>query len=73
MFELQLVLINSSFLIVVLGTYKQIRNQNTAIMSDFNEDNFDRAFELLRPGKSSWSPYEPLLRYCDQSLPDPRM
>ncbi|THG96141.1 hypothetical protein EW026_g5637 [Hermanssonia centrifuga] len=37
------------FLIVVLGTYKQIRNQNTAIMSDINEDNFDRAFELLRP------------------------
>ncbi|PSR71612.1 hypothetical protein PHLCEN_2v12465 [Hermanssonia centrifuga] len=37
------------FLIVVLSTYKQIRNQNTAIMSDINEDNFDRAFELLRP------------------------
>ena len=38
-----------SFLIVVLGTYKQMRNQNLAIMSDIDEDNFDRAFDLLRP------------------------
>ncbi|KAI0790174.1 hypothetical protein BC629DRAFT_1440019 [Irpex lacteus] len=37
------------FLIVVLGTYKQMRNQSVAIMSDINEDNFDRAFDLLRP------------------------
>lgn len=37
------------FLVVVLGTYKQIRNQNLAIMSDVGEDNFDRAFELIRP------------------------
>ncbi|KIP05710.1 putative halogenase [Phlebiopsis gigantea 11061_1 CR5-6] len=37
------------FLIVVLGTYKQMRNQNLAIMSDIDEDNFDRAFDLLRP------------------------
>ncbi|KAI0084352.1 FAD/NAD-binding domain-containing protein [Irpex rosettiformis] len=37
------------FLIVVLGTYKQMRNQSVAIMSDIDEDNFDRAFDLLRP------------------------
>ncbi|KAI0338616.1 FAD/NAD-P-binding domain-containing protein [Trametopsis cervina] len=37
------------FLIVVLGTYKQMRNQNVAIMSDIDEDNFDRAFDILRP------------------------
>lgn len=38
------------FLIVVLGTYKQMRNQSVAIMSDIDEDNFDRAFDILRPG-----------------------
>ncbi|KAI0684562.1 hypothetical protein BC835DRAFT_1409127 [Cytidiella melzeri] len=37
------------FLIVVLGTYKQMRNQSVAIMSDIHEDNFDRAFDILRP------------------------
>ncbi|KAG8216212.1 putative halogenase [Butyriboletus roseoflavus] len=37
------------FLIVVLGTYQQIRNQSAPVMSDVNEDNFDRAFDLLRP------------------------
>ncbi|KAG2036807.1 putative halogenase [Suillus americanus] len=37
------------FLIVVLGTYKQIRNQSVPVMSDVNEDNFDRAFDLIRP------------------------
>lgn len=42
-----------SFLIVVLATYKQMRNQDVAIMSDIDEDNFDRAFDILRPGKFS--------------------
>ena len=27
-----------------------MRNQSVAIMSDIDEDNFDRAFDLLRPG-----------------------
>jgi len=27
-----------------------MRNQDAPILSDVNEDNFDRAFELLRPG-----------------------
>ncbi len=45
-----------SFLIVVLSTYKQMRNQNVAIMSDINEDNFDRAFDILRPGIYCTSP-----------------
>lgn len=26
-----------------------MRNQNLAVMSDIDEDNFDRAFDLLRP------------------------
>ncbi|KAF9485500.1 FAD/NAD(P)-binding domain-containing protein [Pholiota conissans] len=37
------------FLLVVLGTYKQMRNQHLPIMSDIDEDNFDRAFDLIRP------------------------
>ncbi|KAG1776887.1 putative halogenase [Suillus placidus] len=37
------------FLLVVLGTYKQIRNQSMPVMSDVDEDNFDRAFDLIRP------------------------
>lgn len=41
------------FLFVVLGTYKQIRNQSANVMSDVDEDNFDRAFDILRPGKRS--------------------
>ncbi|OJA13517.1 hypothetical protein AZE42_08208 [Rhizopogon vesiculosus] len=39
----------NSFLLVVLGTYKQIRNQEIPVMSDVDEDNFDRAFDLIRP------------------------
>jgi len=27
-----------------------MRNQDAPILSDVDEDNFDRAFELLRPG-----------------------
>ncbi|KAH7908475.1 putative halogenase, partial [Hygrophoropsis aurantiaca] len=37
------------FLVVVLGTYKQMRNQSQPVMSDIDEDNFDRAFDLIRP------------------------
>ncbi|KAH7886566.1 putative halogenase [Phlebopus sp. FC_14] len=37
------------FLLVVLGTYKQIRSQSFPVMSDIDEDNFDRAFSLIRP------------------------
>ncbi|EPQ59058.1 FAD/NAD P-binding domain-containing protein [Gloeophyllum trabeum ATCC 11539] len=37
------------FLLVVLGVYKQIKAQEIPVMSDVNEDNFDRAFSALRP------------------------
>ncbi|KAG2361128.1 FAD/NAD-P-binding domain-containing protein [Suillus spraguei] len=37
------------FLLVVLGTYKQMLNQSMPVMSDVDEDNFDRAFDLIRP------------------------
>jgi len=37
------------FLLVVLGAYKQMRSQQMDVLSDVNEDNFDRAFDLIRP------------------------
>ncbi|KAJ7875325.1 hypothetical protein B0H14DRAFT_3548922 [Mycena olivaceomarginata] len=37
------------FLLTVLGAYKQIRNQQVAVLSDIDEGNFDRAFDLIRP------------------------
>ena len=42
----------SLFLIVVTAALKQIRMQETPVLSDIGEDGFDRAFEFLRPGKS---------------------
>ena len=38
------------FLLVVLGAYKQIRAQLEDVLSDVGENNFDKAFEYLRPG-----------------------
>lgn len=40
------------FQVVVLSAYKQIRSQSDDILSDIDEDNYDRAFSFLRPGKS---------------------
>ncbi|KAK4200409.1 tryptophan 2-halogenase, partial [Triangularia verruculosa] len=37
------------FLLVVLSAYKQIRHQDEPVLSDFGEDNFDRAFGFFRP------------------------
>ncbi|TRM65844.1 hypothetical protein BD626DRAFT_555916 [Schizophyllum amplum] len=37
------------FLLVVLATYKQIRSQDSPVLSSVDEDNFDRAIEFLRP------------------------
>ncbi|KAG5645434.1 hypothetical protein DXG03_006258 [Asterophora parasitica] len=37
------------FQVVVLSAYKQIRAQNIDILSDIDEDNYDRAFSFLRP------------------------
>lgn len=39
------------FQVVVLSAYKQIRSQSVDILSDIDEDNYDRAFSFLRPGK----------------------
>jgi hypothetical protein len=34
-----------------MGAYKQIRAQEVPVLSDVNEDNFDRAFDIIRPGR----------------------
>jgi flavin-dependent dehydrogenase len=38
------------FLFVVLGAYKQMQNQKEFVLSDFGENNFDRAFNFFGPG-----------------------
>ncbi|KAK6984780.1 hypothetical protein R3P38DRAFT_3102852 [Favolaschia claudopus] len=37
------------FLLVVLGVYKQIHHQESTMLSEVDEDNFDRAFDFIRP------------------------
>ena len=37
------------FLLVVLSALKQIRKQDEAILTDFDEDSFDKAFAFFRP------------------------
>ncbi|KAF7297289.1 FAD/NAD P-binding domain-containing protein [Mycena indigotica] len=37
------------FLLVVLGIYKQIKAQESPVLSDVDSDNFDQAFVFLRP------------------------
>lgn len=45
----------SRFLLVVMSAYKQIRSQMTDVLVDVGEDNFDRAFDILRPGMQSYA------------------
>ncbi|KAF8163918.1 putative halogenase [Mycena galopus ATCC 62051] len=37
------------YLLVVLSAYRQITAQSQPVMSDIDEDNFDRAFDFIRP------------------------
>ncbi|KAI0040337.1 FAD/NAD-P-binding domain-containing protein [Auriscalpium vulgare] len=37
------------FLILVLGVYKQVKAQKVPVLQDIDENNFDNAFNLLRP------------------------
>lgn len=39
------------FLLVVLSAYRQMRSQEEPVLSDFDEDNFDRAFGFFRPSR----------------------
>lgn len=41
------------FLVVVLSAYKQMRSQSVDVLNDVGENNFDRAFRMLRPGMYS--------------------
>lgn len=42
------------FLLVVLSALKQIREADEAVLSDFDEDGFDRAFAFFRPSMSRY-------------------
>lgn len=35
----------------MLSIYRQINAQAAPVLSDVDEDNFDRAFDFLRPGE----------------------
>jgi len=37
------------FLVVVLAAYRQVRNQEVPVISDIDEDNFDKAFGFFKP------------------------
>ncbi|KAF8172582.1 FAD/NAD-P-binding domain-containing protein [Mycena galopus ATCC 62051] len=60
------------FMIVVLGVYKQIHNQDSTVLSDISEDNFDRAFDFIRPviqgdadsGKSKAEEIQKAINFC---------
>jgi flavin-dependent dehydrogenase len=39
------------FTLVVLSGYRQMRKQQEPVLADFDEDNFDRAFDFFRPSK----------------------
>lgn len=41
------------FLVVVWAVYKQMKSQTAPILAEVDEDNFDRAFDFLRPGAYS--------------------
>lgn len=43
------------FLLVVLSALKQIRKQDEPVLSDWDEDGFDRAFAFFRPNTSIFS------------------
>ena len=43
------------FLLIVLGATKQIRSKDTPVLNSSDEDGFDKAFSLIRPGTNSSS------------------
>lgn len=42
------------FLLVVLGATKQIRHKDAPVLNESDEDGFDRAFSIIRPGMISF-------------------
>ncbi|KAJ7500064.1 putative halogenase [Mycena latifolia] len=72
------------FLVVVLSAYKQITSQSVPVLSDIDEDNFDRAFDFIRPviqGAADTDPtgtrkmVQSTIDFCSQALntTDPEM
>lgn len=47
------------FLLVVLSALKQIRKQEQAVLSDFDENGFERAFAFFRPSTVPFCPDTP--------------
>lgn len=44
------------FLLVVLSSLKQIRQQDQPVLNDWDEESFERAFAYFRPSKPSFLP-----------------
>jgi flavine halogenase len=44
------------FLLVVLSSLKQIRQQDDPVLTDWDEESFDRAFAFFRPSRPSFLP-----------------
>ncbi|KAJ7101319.1 putative halogenase [Mycena belliarum] len=72
------------FLIVVLSAYRQITSQSVPVLSDIDEDNFDRAFDFIRPviqGAADTDPkvtermVQSTMEFCEHALgfTDPEM
>ncbi|KAJ7211604.1 putative halogenase [Mycena pura] len=58
------------FLMVVLSIYKQIHQQESPVISDLDEDNFDRAFEFIKPVIQGMADTEKLTESVLQSTLD---
>lgn len=56
------------FLLVVLGATKQIRSKDAPVMQESGENNFDRAFSIIRPGQKD--PYAPSFFWHAPSITD---
>ncbi|RAK73255.1 NAD(P)/FAD-dependent oxidoreductase [Aspergillus fijiensis CBS 313.89] len=59
------------FMLVVMSAYQQIRSQSKPVLSDLHEDNFDRAFNIIRPiiqGTADVSPDKITQEELDQTI-----
>ena len=56
------------FLLIVLGATKQIRSKEAPVLNSADEDGFDKAFSLIRPGMTSFSQEDVCL---SRSITDP--
>ncbi|KAF7324077.1 hypothetical protein MKEN_00630100 [Mycena kentingensis (nom. inval.)] len=72
------------FMMVVLAAYRQILHQSVPVMSDIDEDNYDRAFDFIRPviqgaadtdGKVTEDMLQATMDFCEHAMgiTDPEM